>query len=83
MAREFTCLVGRFYGHLSRISNKVYSEPLMHDLSPCKGLIENFQILFMSTWPSVTSFFLSYCLKVLELYFMDPSLCLQLSWKYE
>ena len=27
--------------NLSRISNKVYSEPLMHTLSPCEGPIES------------------------------------------
>ena len=32
----------RFHGLQSRISNKIYSEPQMHALSPCKGSVESF-----------------------------------------
>ena len=32
-----SCLAGRFYGLQSKISNKMYSEPLKHALSPRKG----------------------------------------------
>ena len=38
---RLTCLAGRFYGNQSRISNKKYSETMMHALSPCKCLVEN------------------------------------------
>ena len=37
-----SCLAGHFYGLQSRISNKIYSEPLMHAFSPHKGPIESF-----------------------------------------
>ena len=39
---ELGCLAGRFYGLHSRISNKIYSEPLMHALSHCDGPAESF-----------------------------------------
>ena len=34
------CLAGGFYYHRSSISNKVFSEPLMHALSQSEGPIE-------------------------------------------
>ena len=37
-----SCLPGGFYGLQSRISNKRYSEPLMHALSPCQSPVESF-----------------------------------------
>ena len=38
---QLSCLADCFYGHQSRILNKVYSKPLMHALSPCKGPVES------------------------------------------
>ena len=39
---QLSCLAGCFYGLQSRISNKIYSEPLKHALSPRKGPVESF-----------------------------------------
>ena len=39
---RLSCLAGRFYGPQSRISNKIFSESLMHTLSPHKGPIGSF-----------------------------------------
>ena len=51
-------LAGRFFGHRSRISNKVYSQPLMmHGLTPCKYPVESISIL--------SKFFSAYCARVL------------------
>ena len=36
-----SCLAGRFYGLQSRISNKMYFEPLKHALSPREGPVES------------------------------------------
>ena len=41
-----SCLATRFYSHQSKISNKIYSEPLMNALSPCKGPNKSFSVLF-------------------------------------
>ena len=42
---QLNCAVGRSYGLQSKVSNKIYSEPLKHALSPHKGPIESFSIL--------------------------------------
>ena len=36
------CLSGRFYGLHSRISNEIYSEPLINALSHREGPVESF-----------------------------------------
>ena len=38
-----SCIAGRFFGLQSMISYKIYSELLMHALSPCGGPTESFQ----------------------------------------
>ena len=35
------CQADRFYGLQSRISNKIYSEPMMHALLSCEGPVES------------------------------------------
>ena len=42
------CLAGRFYGLQSMISDKIYSEPLMHALSSCEYPVEVFFTLIQS-----------------------------------
>ena len=44
-----SCLAGRFYGLQSRISNKIYSEPLKHALSPCEGRIKSFSQFYLKS----------------------------------
>ena len=39
---RLSCLAGRFYGLQSRISNKIYSEPLMRALSARESPVKSF-----------------------------------------
>ena len=34
-------VAGGFYGLQSKVSSKIYSEPMMHALSPWEGPVEN------------------------------------------
>ena len=54
---QLSYLAGRFYGHQSRISDKTFSESLMHTLSSHEGPIESF-FNFIQISLSVLWFFL-------------------------
>ena len=55
-----SCLAGHFYGLQSRISNKAYSEPLKHALSPCEGRLNFFQFHLKSTLCYTAEYYFSW-----------------------